>query len=91
MTSDRAQAYGRVVKAVDELHLTAEEKAVIRQAADAMLFAEEVEPGGEARESLQELRDLFDTLVDAERISPDTGGSLLADVEDCGPLAAPVA
>lgn len=90
MTADRSQAYGRVVKAVDELYLRDDEKATIREAADALLFADDLDDDSDARGSLDRVRELFDDLVDTDRVSPEAGGSLLADVEDCGPLA-PVA
>lgn len=91
MTSDRAQAYGRVVKALGELYLRDDEKATVREAADALLFTEDLDSDEEARASLARLRELADDLVDGDRVAPEAAGSLLADVEDCGPLGAPVA
>ncbi len=81
---DRAQAYGRVVKTLDEMgptKLQPAEQATIREAADALLFDEE------AYDKLSAVEDLAERLVEAERWSPETARRLVDDVAACGPSA----
>jgi hypothetical protein len=87
MTSnaDRALAYGRVVKTLDELgptKLQADEQELIRTAADALIFDED------AYEALAQVEDLAERLVDAERWTPERARALVDDIAACGPLAA---
>jgi len=82
--ADRAQAYGRVVKTLDDLgptKLLPEEQEVIRHAADALLFEED------AYEALAQVEDLAERLVEAERWTPERARRLVDDVAACGPLA----
>jgi hypothetical protein len=86
MTSnaDRAQAYGRVVKTLDDLgptKLQADEQDIIRSAADSLLFDED------AYEALAQVEDLAERLVDAERWTPERARALVDDVAACAPLA----
>ncbi len=81
--ADRALAYGRVVKTLDELgptKLLHDEQETIRQAADALLFEED------AYEALAQVEDLAERLVDAERWTPERARTLVDDVAACGPL-----
>ena len=81
--ADRAQAYGRVVKTLDELgptKLLTDEQEIIRSAADALLFEED------AYEALAQVEDLAERLVDAERWTPERARALVDDVAACGPL-----
>jgi hypothetical protein len=64
--------------------LPAEERAV-REAADALLFAETIEAPG-ADEALQSIRSLTDHLQSSERWTPERAERLLDDVLACGPL-----
>ncbi|MEX2195045.1 MAG: hypothetical protein WD844_07145 [Thermoleophilaceae bacterium] len=93
MTSERAQAYGRVTRTLDGLSLTPEQQAVIREAADGLLFSEDLAADAPAREALAELRALAGKLVDDDVLEPGTVERLVGEVEDCGPVAsvAPVA
>ena len=94
MTSQRADAYGRVIKAVDDLadaKLHADEQQVIRDAADGMFFCEDLGADDSAREALAAARELIDRLTESERLLHQTAGRLLADIEDCGPLGAAAA
>jgi hypothetical protein len=89
MTSERAQAYGRVTKLVDDLSgskLHPSEQQTIRDAADAMFFCEDLTADADARRALDALEQLIDGLLDSERFTPETAGRLQADVEGCGPL-----
>ena len=84
MDTDRSQAYGRVVKALDDLgpaKLSAPEQQVIRTAADALLF------DGDAYDELAAVEDLAQQLVDAGRLSAERARLLVDDVAACGPPA----
>ena len=77
MTSDRTQAYGRVVKTLEDLgpsKLQPAEQDRIREAADALIFAAEPEA---ARAAL-EIRDAADTLIFAADL--EEARTALADV-----------
>ncbi len=92
VTSDRAQAYGRVVHTLDELgqtKLNAAEQDRIRDAADTLLFAED--PSDEAtRAALEDMEALARHLTTSGRWTDERARRLLDDVTACGPLA-PVA
>jgi hypothetical protein len=82
--ADRALAYGRVVKTLDELgptKLLPDEQDTIRSAADALLFEED------AYDALTQVEDLAERLVEAERWTPERAQALVDDVAACGPLA----
>ena len=84
MNEQRAHAYGRVVKTLEEMgpaKLQPAEQDTIRQAADALLFDED-DDGALAR-----IADLAERLVDAERWSPERAQRLVEDVAACGPPA----
>ena len=90
MNSERAQAYGRVMKTVDDLagaKLHTDEQQVVRDAADALLFCEDLEADSSAAEALDGFHRLTDHLLDSDRITPEAAGRLTDDVEACGPLA----
>lgn len=88
MNSERSQAYGRVVKTLEDMAvaklLPAEEQR-IRDAADTLLFSESIEAPG-AREALEDSEALMAHLVDADRWSPERGSALAEDVAACGPV-----
>jgi hypothetical protein len=84
MDSDRSQAYGRVVKTLDDLgpgKLSVAEQQVVRTAADALLF------DGNAYDELAAVEDLAQQLVDAGRLSAERARLLVDDVAACGPPA----
>ena len=84
MDNARSQAYGRVVKTLDELadvKLTADETQPIRDAADALFF------DGDGYDELAAVEDLVQQLVDADRWTADSGHRLVDDVAACGPSA----
>jgi hypothetical protein len=90
MNSERSQAYGRVVKLVDDLSgakLHASEQDTIREAADALIFCEDLRSDPSAEEALASVYDLADRLVESERLSQDGAKQLVADVESCGPFS----
>lgn len=78
---DRAQAYGRVIKTLDELRATKlqpTEADTIRSAADALLFDED------AYDALSEVEDLSERLVESERWTPERARRLVDDVAAVG-------
>jgi hypothetical protein len=90
MTSERAQAYGRLMRTVrDEGSdaLAADEQALVREAADALLFCEDLSWDDEARDGLTRVGDLAGDLVGSGRWGPDRAEQLLRDIECCGPMA----
>jgi hypothetical protein len=89
VNSERAQAYGRVIKAVDDLagtKLHPQEQQTIRGAADALLFCEDLSSDPAAEEALASVYELTDHLVESDRLSSDGAQRLLQDVESCGPF-----
>ena len=90
MTSERTQAYGRVVKTLEDLgpaKLQTAEQDRIREAADTLIFAAEPE---EARAALENIEALAEHLVASGRWTPERAQQLLEDLAECGPVA-PVA
>jgi hypothetical protein len=90
MNSERSQAYGRVVKAVDDLSaakLHGDEQATIRAAADALLFCADLGQDPDAEDALASVYELADQLVDSDRLSRESADRLVVDVEACGPFA----
>jgi hypothetical protein len=90
MTSDRAQAYRRVTDTIqdfDGTKLHAEEVQIVREAADALLFCEDLEADPAAADALGAFHGLTDQLLENGRITAERVGQLTADVEACGPLA----
>jgi hypothetical protein len=89
MTSERAQAYGRVMKAIEMLAATKlhpDEQQLIRGAADSLFFCEDLGGDPAARQALYAFQRAINRLVESERVLPETAGRLAADVESCGPL-----
>jgi hypothetical protein len=91
MTSERAQAYGRLMKTLSERgseELRPEEQETIREAADSLLFCEDLSTDDEASDGLTRVGDLAGDLVGSGRWGPDRAERLLRDIEACGPMAA---
>jgi hypothetical protein len=90
MTSDRTQAYGRVIKTLDDLgpaKLQPAEQDRIREAADTLIFAADLD---EARSTLADLEALVEHLVASGRWTAERADQLAADLLACGPVT-PVA
>jgi hypothetical protein len=90
MTSERTQAYGRVLRTLEDvgptkLHESEQER--IRDAADTLIFASTLD---EARGALEDIDALAEHLVATERWSEERAAELAQDILACGPLA-PVA
>ena len=89
MTSERSQAYGRVMRTIDavgdtKLHGTEQER--LRAAADTLFFAEDLGVDAEARDAVANITKLARNLVDSGRWLDESARPLLADVLACGPL-----
>ena len=90
MTSRRAEAYGRIVRALggpDGQELRPEEIDRIRLAADSLFFCEDVEMDHDARDAADEIADLAVELVESGRWDEDLAEGLVSDVLACGPVA----
>lgn len=90
MTSRRAEAYGRVVRILsgpDGQELTPQELQRIRDAADSLLFCEDVDMDSAARDAADEIADLAVELVESGRWEEDTAEELVSEVLACGPVA----
>jgi hypothetical protein len=90
MTSDRTQAYGRVIKTLEDLgpaKLQPAEQDRIREAADTLIFAADLD---EARSTLADLEALVEHLVASGRWTAERADQLAADLLACGPVT-PVA
>jgi hypothetical protein len=86
----RAQAYGRVVKTIDDLSpgkLHEPEAQTVREAADALFFCEDLSADPAAEQALAGLYELVDRLVESDRVRAERAERLSADVEACGPFA----
>ena len=91
MNSDRTQAYGRIVKTLEDLgpaKLLDAEQARIREAADTLIFAEDADRDVIA--AVEDARALADHLAESGRWTEERAAKLVDDLSACGPLA-PVA
>ena len=89
MTSDRSQAYGRVMQTLAELgpaKLLDDEVDRLREAADTLLFTENMADEA-AVVATREARSVIDNLVDSGRWSEERANRLADDLAACGPLA----
>jgi hypothetical protein len=87
MTSVRTQAYGRVVKTLEDIgpaKLQPAELERIREAADTLIFAAEPD---EARPALADVEALAAHLASSGRWTAERADELVRDVLACGPLA----
>jgi hypothetical protein len=87
MNSERTQAYGRVIKTLDELgpvKLLPAEQERIRDAADTLIFAAEIR---DARAALEDVETLAEHLAASGRWSDESAKQLAGDVIACGPVA----
>ena len=90
MTSDRTQAYGRVVKTLEDIgpaKLQPSEQDRIRDAADNLIFAANLD---DARATLEDVEALVEHLVASGRWTTERAEQLAADLLACGPVT-PVA
>jgi hypothetical protein len=88
MNSERTQAYGRVVKTLEDLgpaKLQPLEVERVREAADILIFAAGVE---ETREAMEDIDALAEHLVASDRWSEERARQLIEDLLACGPVTA---
>ena len=90
MNSERSQCYGRVIHTLDDVgptKLLPAEQDRIRDAADTLLFAADLESPG-AREALEDAASLLAWLVESGRWTQERANELAEDLGGCGPLTA---
>jgi hypothetical protein len=88
VTPERAEAYGRIMRVVaaeGRERLEPQEQAMLREAADALFFSEDIAGDPEAGAALAHANDLASNLVGAERWAPEHAERVLQDLEACGP------
>ena len=88
MNTERTQAYGRVVKTLEDIgpaKLQPAEIQRIRDAADTLIFA--ADPV-EARASLEDVETLVEHLASSGRWSDERARQLIDDLLACGPVTA---
>ena len=88
MNAERAKAYGRLMAVASTEGpeaLEPEERTLLREAADALFFCEDISLDEEAREALAQIGDLTGTLVGSERWDGQRAERVLQDLEACGP------
>ena len=88
MNSERTQAYGRVVKTLEDLgpaKLQSAEQDRVREAADTLIFATDL---GEARAVMADIDVLAEHLVASDRWSEERAKQLVEDLLACGPVTA---
>jgi hypothetical protein len=89
MTNERTQAYGRVVQTLSELgptKLLPAEQARIRDAADSLIFATDLD---EARDALRDMGELAEHLLASGRWLEQRVDTLVADLLACWPSNVP--
>ncbi|HEX8854909.1 MAG TPA: hypothetical protein VF752_04850 [Thermoleophilaceae bacterium] len=86
MTCERAQAYGRVMKMIENLgpsKLQPSELDSIRETADQLLFTEDIDT---AESALTDAIELAVRLTDSGRWIDETANQLVAELAACGPV-----
>jgi hypothetical protein len=89
MTSQRSQAYGRVMRTLADLgpaKLLGDEHERLREAADTLLFCEDLHDEAAAT-AVRDVRAVVDHLVATQRWSAERADRLADDIAACGPLA----
>ena len=88
MNTERTQAYGRVVKTLEDLgpaKLQSAEQDRVREAADTLIFASGID---ETRAAMTDIDSLVDHLVASDRWSEERAKQLVEDLLACGPVTA---
>lgn len=88
MNTERTQAYGRVVKTLEDLGPTKLQPAEldrVREAADTLIFAADLD---EARDAMADIDVLAEHLVASDRWSEERAKQLIDDLLACGPVTA---
>ena len=74
------------LRSVGEAKLNGSEEEQIREAADALLFSNDMDAGPEAKIALDGVRELTRRLAGTGRWTPDAADRLLEDIAGCGPV-----
>jgi hypothetical protein len=88
MTRERARAYARVMTTLREIGpatLHASEQAIMRHAADALLFCADIGRDRSARAAYTAFGTVEDRLVDSGRWTQERADAFSDDVWACGP------
>jgi hypothetical protein len=88
-TSERSQAYGRVVRTLRDAQpapLLAAEEDLIREAADTLLFSSSASGDEAVSDAISTIESVAAHLVESERWTPDDASRLVDDVLACGHL-----
>jgi hypothetical protein len=91
MTNERTQAYRRVMQTLAEMgptKLLPGEQACIREAADTLIFATDL---NEAADALRDMGALAERLLMSGRWLEESIDRLVADLLGCGPTGVPAA
>jgi hypothetical protein len=91
MSPERVQAYRRVVQILDELgpsKLLDSEQERIRNAADNLIFSQDLFEDPAAQESLDDVERLCNELVASGRWEQVTATRLSDGISQCGPIHA---
>jgi hypothetical protein len=91
MSPERAHAYRRVIKTLDELgptKLLDREQETIREAADTLIFSRDLLSDDAALEALSEVARLCGALIESGRWERLAAIRLGDDVSACGPMPA---
>jgi hypothetical protein len=86
MTAERTQSYGRVIKTLEEIgpaKLQPAEQDRIRDAADTLIFAADLD---QARAAMADVDALADHLVGSGRWTSERADQLVSDLLACGPV-----
>jgi hypothetical protein len=75
----------KVIAAEGGTALEPAEQEILREAADAMFFCEDIALDDDARDALARVSDLAGQLVGTERWDPELAEQVLQDLESCGP------
>jgi len=89
MNSERSQAYGRVMRTLEDVgpaKLLDSERERIRAAADTLFFSEDLGTDADARAAVADMSALARHLVESERWIDESASRLLQDLTACGPL-----
>jgi hypothetical protein len=74
------------LRSAGESKLHVAEQDQIREAADTLLFCDDIDAGSDAKRSLEGIRDLTRRLAATGRWAPEAADRLLEDVAGCGPV-----
>jgi hypothetical protein len=92
MSPERADAYRRVIRTLNELgpsKLVSGEQDRIRHAVDSLIFSRDLTDDAAASEALQDIERLCSVLVESARWEHATATRLANDISQCGPPPPP--